>query len=149
MSRLGVVAAVLSSGCEQMPGRQLPADSQAGPKTTTPVSSNTQENKGALTEFELLEACAKDNRKFRFDPQDGQVKEIGPEIDGFCAGYLRASFDMLKLDGRICSDLSHPVDVYLLRSILQEHAKEDGAFIGGDVSAVVDVFLEYFSCDPG
>jgi hypothetical protein len=74
------------------------------------------------------------------------MRRTGSNINGYCEGYLLASFGSMALAGSICNDDPQPPSSYFLRSVFKEHSKADGALSKGDAEAVTNAFLDAFSC---
>jgi hypothetical protein len=93
----------------------------------------------------LAEACAEDTIVMGYG-KDGDVRRTGSDINGYCEGYLLAAYQSMISADAICRDEPQPPNAYFLRSVFQEHAKEDRALSRGDAQAVADAFLDAFSC---
>ncbi len=55
--------------------------------------------------------------------QSGDVDQTGETIDGYCAGYLRATFESMIANSQICLENSDPPDDHFLASVLQTYAE--------------------------
>jgi hypothetical protein len=56
--------------------------------------------------------------------QSGEVDQTGETIDGYCAGYLRATFEGMIASSQICLENSDPPDDHFLASVLQTYAEQ-------------------------
>lgn len=142
---VGVAALVLTSACDRLPGSK----STAKEEPTTKVAANANPSRGGDGKLpikeNLLAACAKDNIVMGYG-KDGDLRTTGSDINGYCEGYLLATYESMILTDAICRDDPQPPTAYFLRSVFQEHAKAAGALSRGDAQAVADAFLDAFSC---
>lgn len=142
---VGVAALVLTSACDRLPGNKSTANEETTTKVAATADSSRGGDRNLPTKESLLSACAKDNIVMGYG-KDGQIRKTGSEINGYCEGYLLASYESMLLSRSICRDDPQPPTAYFLRSVFQDHAKIDGALSRGDAQAVADAFLDSFSC---
>ena len=104
-----------------------------------------QEDRSVSSKSKLVAACADDTIVFGYG-KDGKMRRTGSNINGYCEGYLLASFESMTLAGSICWDDPQSPSAYFLRSVFKEHSKADRAQSQGDARAVTGAFLNAFSC---
>ena len=120
-------------------------ETQNPPKVATAQTDSRDEEIRVLPKSRLASACADDTIVMGYG-KDGELRETGSNIDGYCEGYLLAAYDSMTRAGSICNDDLQPPSAYFLRSVFKEHSKADRALSQGDAKAVSDAFLDAFSC---
>lgn len=93
----------------------------------------------------LETACAKDSIVYGYGT-DGSLKRTGSEIDGYCEGYLLATYTSMIRSKTICNENPKPPSVYFLRSVLQEHLKGVSSQAEDESLIASSAFLNAFNC---
>ena len=93
----------------------------------------------------LETACAKDSIVYGYGT-DGSLKRTGSEIDGYCEGYLLATYMSMIRSKTICNENPKPPSAYFLRSVLQEHLKGASSQVQEEFLIASSAFLNAFNC---
>jgi hypothetical protein len=129
--------------------RNNPLLKDDAPQNSTKAAAAPTLSQGEDSKFSaksrLFKACADDNIVMGYG-KDGELRTTGSEINGYCEGYLLASYESMMSNDAICRDNSQSPTAYFLRSVFQEHVKSDRALSRGDAQAVTEAYLDAFSC---
>ncbi len=129
--------------------RNNPLLKDDAPQNSTKAAAAPTLSQGGDRKFSsksrLLQACADDKIVMGYG-KDGKLRTTGSDINGYCEGYLLATYESMLSNDAICRDNPQAPTAYFLRSVFQEYVKSDRALSRGDAQAVTDAYLDAFSC---
>ena len=85
----------------------------------------------SITNQELTKSCSEKTIVTGYD-EAGKIVKIGESVDGFCSGFIRASFAAFERD-KPCDRLARSeIDVNFLLSIYQQYIQDKSPNISQD-----------------
>lgn len=92
----------------------------------------------------LLDSCKKKTQVW--ERVEGKLQPVGEKVDGFCHGYLVATWDVLTQSKAICVSGDKPAVDYLL-SVVQTYVKADPKAVERGAAQVIRAaYARAFPC---
>lgn len=96
---------------------------------------------------QLVHACGEDNIVMGYGA-DGEIRQTGVDISGYCSGYLIGTYNAMKRAEVICSDNEHEEpSPYFLRSVFQQYLKGKETSRLSQFETVWNAYKDAFSCN--